>query len=538
MHLTQYVLLGSAALVLYQVVVRIVTYFQYESAKRANGCQEPPKLPGGGFLGLKQLKSAGAADKAMRLLEWLQARQATLSRQEGRLVTTCSYSILGQKCYFTSDPKNIQAMLATQFADFDLGATRNAIMGEVLGKGVFTTDGKAWEHSRAMLRPNFIREQVSDLDMEERHVNNLITVLRAAGPDGWTDYTDIQSLFFRLTIDAATEFLFGESVNSQVSEAAPGVFPAASSKTGSDGHDERAFSQNFDSAQRHMANKFRLQDMHWLYRSADYTSNGKVVNDFVQHYVDLALAQGQQQSPTKNGKEKYVFLEALAQQTRDPVVLRAQLLNILLAGRDTTASLLSWTLHELLRHPAEFAQLRTAILSHFGPYSAPDRASRITFSSLKNCTQLQWTINEALRLWTVVPGNVRRTNKPTTLPRGGGPDGLAPIYLPAQTSVDYSTHIMHRRPDLWGEDADQFRPARWEGRRYGWEYLPFNGGPRICIGQQFALTEASYVLVRLLQRFDQIELPADAPVGPPRQKLTLTCAPGDPVTLRLHVASE
>lgn len=64
---------------------------------------------------------------------------------------------------------------------------------------------------------------------------------------------------------------------------------------------------------------------------------------------------------------------------------------------------------------------------------------------------------------------------------------------------------MHRRHDIFGPDADTFRPERWEDLRPGWGYLPFNGGPRICVGQQFALTRASYTIVRLVQEFEKIE---------------------------------
>lgn len=64
---------------------------------------------------------------------------------------------------------------------------------------------------------------------------------------------------------------------------------------------------------------------------------------------------------------------------------------------------------------------------------------------------------------------------------------------------------MHRRKDIWGKDANEFRPERWEGKKVGWEFLPFNGGPRICLGQQFALTEAGFVIVRLCQRFAGLE---------------------------------
>jgi cytochrome P450 len=64
---------------------------------------------------------------------------------------------------------------------------------------------------------------------------------------------------------------------------------------------------------------------------------------------------------------------------------------------------------------------------------------------------------------------------------------------------------MHSDSDFWGPDADRFIPERWEGRKFGFNYLPFNAGPRICIGQQFALAEIAYVTVRLLQKFDSID---------------------------------
>ena len=90
-----------------------------------------------------------------------------------------------------------------------------------------------------------------------------------------------------------------------------------------------------------------------------------------------------------------------------------------------------------------------------------------------------------LRLYPVVPVNLREAVKDTTLPVGGGEDGSKPVFVPKGTQVDYSVHVMHRLPHLWGEDADEFRPERWVGRKPGWEYLPFNGGPRICLGREF-----------------------------------------------------
>lgn len=132
-----------------------------------------------------------------------------------------------------------------------------------------------------------------------------------------------------------------------------------------------------------------------------------------------------------------------------------------------------------------------------------------------------------------MPINSRRATKDTTLPRGGGPDGLSPVYVQKGKEVNYVVHAMHRRKDLWGPDADEFKPDRWVGRKPGWEFLPFNGGPRICLGQQFALTEAGYVIVRIMQKYDKIVNEDHEPIT--RHAYSLTTAPKE-VLVRLHEA--
>lgn len=84
-----------------------------------------------------------------------------------------------------------------------------------------------------------------------------------------------------------------------------------------------------------------------------------------------------------------------------------------------------------------------------------------------------------------MPVNFRMANKNTVLPLGGGPDGRSPMFVEKNMKVVYSVYALHRRKDIYGEDADEFRPERWgEGKSRGWEYLPFNGGPRICPGRK------------------------------------------------------
>lgn len=136
---------------------------------------------------------------------------------------------------------------------------------------------------------------------------------------------------------------------------------------------------------------------------------------------------------------------------------------------DTTASLLGWLFLELSKDPIRYTKLRATILSNFGTYTNP---RDITFSTLKSCSYLKDCINEALRLYPVVPLNGRIANKDTVLPRGGGEDGTEKIFVPKGMTCEYSVYAMQRRKDLWGEDADVFKPERWEGRRVGWEFLP------------------------------------------------------------------
>lgn len=79
----------------------------------------------------------------------------------------------------------------------------------------------------------------------------------------------------------------------------------------------------------------------------------------------------------------------------------------------------------------------------------------------------------------------------TVLPLGGGPDGKSPLFIPKGRLVSWSLYTMHRRKDLYGDDAEDFRPERWDTLRPGWEYLPFNGGPRICLGRESSLLDKS-----------------------------------------------
>lgn len=181
---------------------------------------------------------------------------------------------------------------------------------------------------------------------------------------------------------------------------------------------------------------------------------------------------------------RYVFLHELASQTSDKVKIRDELLNILLAGRDTTAALLSNVWFELSKRPAILARLREDVDALDGEIPSIEQ--------LKNMKYLRAVLNESLRLYPIVPHNNRQALEDTFLPLGGGKDGASPVFVPKGQIVEWSLYDMHRRRDLYGEDAHLFKPERWldqkdrKGLRVGWEFLPFNGGPRICIGRTFS----------------------------------------------------
>ena len=231
----------------------------------------------------------------------------------------------------------------------------------------------------------------------------------------------------------------------------------------------------------------------------------KTIHSFADEIVQDAIARHRSNDLEKNSlkgpdgapKQRYIFLHELLNQTQDPYTLRSELLNVLLAGRDTTAGLLSNTWHVLARRPDIWNKLRHEVDALDG--KQPD------YAQIKDMKYLKYVLNESLRLMPVVPGNNRTATRDTVLPLGGGSDGKSPLFVEAGQIVGYSPWSMHRREDYYGADSLDFKPERWEKLRPGWEYLPFNGGPRICIGQQFALLEASYATIRLMQRFQRVE---------------------------------
>jgi cytochrome P450 len=119
-----------------------------------------------------------------------------------------------RRVILTKDPENIKAILTGQFADYGKGEEFHQQWKDFLGDSIFVTDGELWSRSRHLIRPMFVRDRIVDTEIFEKHVQNLIPLLAGSSSPGGSDVVDIGSLFFRFTLDAATDYLLGQGTNS------------------------------------------------------------------------------------------------------------------------------------------------------------------------------------------------------------------------------------------------------------------------------------------------------------------------------------
>lgn len=153
---------------------------------RQNGCKPALHTVSHGLLGLGMVTEMLSAAKENRFLEHVRSWHK-------RYGVTFKASMIGRRVVFTVEPKNVQTVLALKFKDFELGEYRNRAMRPLLGHGIFSTDGSKWEHSRALLRPNFTRNQITDINVYETHVGALLKRIPRHG-----ETVDLQDLFFRM----------------------------------------------------------------------------------------------------------------------------------------------------------------------------------------------------------------------------------------------------------------------------------------------------------------------------------------------------
>ncbi|KAJ7580631.1 cytochrome P450 [Mycena floridula] len=424
--------------------------------------------------------------------------------------TAFSFTILSETRILTTEPKHVKAILTTQFQEFEKGPVLNKVRKTLLGDGIFSTDGDTWKFHRSMTRPFFSKDRISDFDIFDRHAEDVINQMKARLAQGYP--VEFQDAIARFTLDSATEYLFGKDVCS-LSAGLPFPESMVNDRTISQSynaeHPANQFAEAFALGQLHAS--LRTQSgKHWPLtemKRDELIPLRKIINEFVDPIIDEALEKRRTLSPDAK-EEGESFLAHLVRHTQDYQVLQDELINLLVAGRDTTASTLTFAVYILSQRPDILTRLRKEVFEQVGATKRP------TYDDIRDMKYLRAFINETLRLYPVVPMDGRTSNRVTTLP-GTASSGGRPIYIPKDTSCLYSVFLIHRRTDLWGPDAAEFDPDRFIDHRLKYVtsnpyiFVPFNAGPRICIGQQFAYNKSSFFLIRLLQSFAEISLALD-----------------------------
>ncbi|TFY78271.1 hypothetical protein EWM64_g5740 [Hericium alpestre] len=475
-------------LFLFPISLTVYRYGQLWSVlhrARARGAVLPPNVPSERLAGLDLIRKMKENDASGYFGEKMEKDTELWGNTHG-------LEIMFLRRVVSNEPEHVKAILATDFTSFEKGKVFFEQQETLLGTGVFNSDGEMWN-----------KERISHFEIFNRHAEDMIIQAKERLRDGYA--IDFQDLVARFTLDSATEFLFGHDFKS-LSAVLVGLRAGAGQVV----------------AARRAGEYWRLFEF-WKNGIEDEM---RVIDGFLRPII-MEAAQKNKGADDK-GREDESLLEHMARLTQDYNVLKDETLNIMLAGRDTTSSTLTFCLYMLSQHPNVMKRLREEILSVVGDNRGP------SIEELREMKYLRAVINETLRLFPVVPLNSRTSVKDTVFP--GLKPGQKPWFIPKGTLCVYSIWQMHRRTDLWGPDgaisfcfpgadandtaphaALDFDPDRFLDARLKkyltpnpFIFLPFNAGPRICLGQQFAYNELSFMLVRLLQAFSGVELAPDA----------------------------
>lgn len=236
--------------------------------------------------------------------------------------TTLEHTFLGVRSFGTIDPRNLEAMLNSKFDDWSLGAREQALR-PLLGTGIFMLSGESWKHARAVFRPQFAIHEYEDTTLFAEPLDRLLSSLPRAG------VIDLQPHLLDFTLDVALRHLCGTSMSK---------IPT---------HSWLEFARSFNLAQDFVGQRMRLPGVYWLIsgrrcRQACTTAYGMV--DQIIAKSSVAYRPGENVSRSSGGP----LLHRLINAYQDRDVLRSHVMNILVASRDTTACLISWTLYVTL----------------------------------------------------------------------------------------------------------------------------------------------------------------------------------------------
>lgn len=455
-----YLLVGTIALVIVRVYSQTLSKrSRFRQFCEDNGCSEPPMLPNRLPAGVEHLWQLLFNPNCDILDDFL----APKFRELGNAFAFGS--IFKEKGILVADPECFRTCFSLNFDDFETGIVRRGPFYPVMGDGIFTADGHQWEHFKSQMRPMFVRNETNDLEALQRHFGKMVRAMPMDGASDYTEELDLQTLIHRFVLDMTTELLFGDSIDSQSLAHNTSVKSRVID-----------LGEAIDVCSTYMGLRLIVPRFNMVLTSPRFRRACNTISRFASNSISSAVAAKEDEPKMKNKS----LLGSLLEATQDPKELRDQLVQSLFAGRGPTAALISWIYVLLCRHPEVSVKLRQEVYYTFG--RDPDNA--ITFSQLKSCMYLNAVVSETLRLYPPVPLTSRVAIKDTVLPTGGGSDGTMPMAVSRGQSLIFSTYQLHRREDIWGQDASKWKPERHLSRKIEWEFVPFGGGKRNCPGRE------------------------------------------------------
>ncbi len=396
-------------------------------------------------------------------------------------------TVLGMRAV-VSDPNAVRRIFLDNAANYRKDALQLRVLRPGLGTGLLTAEGEDWRVQRRALAPLFSPRQVADFAPAMHRVARAAAERYAAAPKGCV--SNVAADMARVTLEVLEQTLFSQGL-ARGAEAF-----------------QRAVTRYFETFGR-------LDPLDLLgapsFLPRVWRLRGRATLRFFQKAVDDIIAA--RKSLIASGAGAPNDLLTLLLRAQDPETgraiseedVRANIVTFIGAGHETTANALTWTLYLLSQSPQWRERAETEVDAAFDPQSSDDPGETLPV--------VKAALEEALRLYPPAAFLSREAI---------GEDWLAGARIPAGTVVTVAPFVLHRHRRLWS-DPDAFDPERFLGKnreridRYA--YIPFGAGPRVCIGQSFAIQEALIVLAHLLRtlRFDL----APGHVVAPIQRVTL-----------------
>src|SRR5262245_53251537 len=394
--------------------------------------------------------------------------------------------------FLINKPEYIEHVLLTNHANYRKSHFLRNMLGPLLGDGLLISEGEFWRRQRRIAAPAFHSRRIADfVATMASSTQAMLTRWRAK-----TEPFDVSTEMMALTLDIISRTMFSTDVSSDVAavrrlmEIVVGLRPSVLDLLG-------------------------LPD--WLprHRPADSRRAIAAFEALVARFLAERRSDG-----VDRGDLLSMLLAARDPETGEGMSdqqLRNEILTIFLAGHETTANALSWTWYLLAQNPDAEARLHEEI----------DRVLGGRMPTVADLAGLKWTrmvLDEAMRLYPPAHAIAR-----TAI----GEDRIGGVRIPPRASISISIYMTHRNPNLWPEperfDPERFAPAA-VAQRHRFAYLPFGGGPRICIGNGFAIAEAQVILAAIAQRYRVRLAPGHTvePIG----LLTLRSKTGIWVTLK------